>query len=189
MSAVHSPDGVCGRSDLPKWSESRNLSSLLTALKPWRNGWIVNIGAADGSCVTRALGEAVDPANCLFWNGRGGIAFEGNHEFRSLLLQRFGSRGDIKLHFGFNGPGVVANIVAEHASQAAPGEPVDLLKVDVDNCDCCFLEAVLQQGIRPRFVHVEVHSLVPPPIVFRPRAFNPSARSSLEELSGRNHRR
>ena len=28
-------------------------------------------------------------------------------------------------------------------------------QVDFDNCDCCFVEALLQSGIRPRHLHVE----------------------------------
>ena len=43
-------------------------------------------------------------------------------------------------------------------------------KVDVDNCDCCFVEDVLKAGIRPLLIHVEVHPLVPPPFVYRPVA-------------------
>merc|ERR1719272_2664558 len=46
--------------------------------------------------------------------------------------------------------------------------PFDLLKVDVDNCDVCFVEAILLASLRPRMIHVEINTFVPPPIVFRP---------------------
>merc|ERR1711964_245164 len=59
--------------------------------------------------------------------------------------------------------------------------------VDMDNCDCCFLEAVLSAveaplGLRPRFIHVEVDSLVPPPISFRPKAIRSGVSYPLAAL-------
>lgn len=40
-------------------------------------------------------------------------------------------------------------------------------EVDVDNCDCCFLETILETGLKPLLIHVEVSPLVPPPFVYR----------------------
>ena len=53
--------------------------------------------------------------------------------------------------------------------EVCPGLRNDWLhKVDVDSCDCCFVEDVLKAGIRPLLIHVEVHPLVPPPFGYRP---------------------
>ena len=37
----------------------------------------------------------------------------------------------------------------------------------MDNCDCCFVEAILEAGLLPMLIHVEVSPLVPPPLVYR----------------------
>lgn len=58
----------------------------------------------------------------------------------------------------------------------------ELLKVDFDNCDCCFLEVLLQSGLRPLHLHVEVSSFIPPPLVYRPTAFGQSIGDSMLEL-------
>ena len=55
----------------------------------------------------------------------------------------------------------------EEEVDEADGHPrafVRLGQVDVDNCDCCFVEELLRGGLRPWVVHAEVNSLVPPPI-------------------------
>merc|ERR1712094_7077 len=44
-------------------------------------------------------------------------------------------------------------------------------------------------SLRPMLLHVEVHSLVPPPLAFRPKAFNPSVQDSLLELGPLEQRR
>jgi len=69
-----------------------------------------------------------------------------------------------------------------------------LLKVDVDNCDCCFLEALVSEqpyglNLRPHFIHVEFHPMIPPPIVYRPLRFTFGVGDSLLEISSRHGRR
>eukprot|EP00927_Polykrikos_kofoidii_P009705 TRINITY_DN14065_c0_g1_i1.p1 TRINITY_DN14065_c0_g1~~TRINITY_DN14065_c0_g1_i1.p1 ORF type:complete len:611 (-),score=70.69 TRINITY_DN14065_c0_g1_i1:36-1868(-) len=193
--SAHTPGGICGRPGLPRWQEAFNISTMLAALDPRRRGWVVNVGAGDGACLERRFGESVDPASCLILReGRGGVMFEGSPDVRRMLLRRFGGRADVALHLSYAGPGEVARAVERYAGRAASDAPVDLVKVDVDNCDCCFLESILavlrtRRGLQPRFIHVEVHSLVPPPIVFRPLAFDRRVRSSLEELGPRDGRR
>ena len=47
----------------------------------------------------------------------------------------------------------------------------------MDNCDCCFVEAILAAGLRPLMIHVEVSPLVPPPIIYRPAAYQKLGRA------------
>lgn len=46
----------------------------------------------------------------------------------------------------------------------------------------CYLEQILSTGVHPRFIHVEVHSLVPPPIVFRPNTVDRSVPSGTSPM-------
>lgn len=46
------------------------------------------------------------------------------------------------------------------------------------------MEQILQQGVRPKVIHVEVSPLVPPPISYRPLTFDGSITDSMEALAG-----
>lgn len=56
---------------------------------------------------------------------------------------------------------------------------VDLLKIDVDNGDCDYLEALLEAGLRPLLVHIELLlRQVPPPIAAR-RRYDPEIHDEI----------
>lgn len=64
----------------------------------------------------------------------------------------------------------------------------------MDNCDCCFLEALVSEqpyglNLRPHFIHVEFHPMIPPPILYRPLRFTFGVGDSLLEISSRHGRR
>merc|ERR1719362_91578 len=157
-------------------------------------GIFVNLGARDGRC--RNLGdvdylpglEVADPANCLAERGHAGVMVEGDVAqfagLRHALGRRFGrmargGRSRVELALGWVDPAGAARTVVQAirrlrrhgraASRISNREDhIDLLKVDVDNCDCCFVEALLASGLRPRLIHAEVHAFLPPPLAFRP---------------------
>ncbi|CAE7604601.1 casA [Symbiodinium natans] len=170
----------------PLWRRLALLSPLESS-----TGWVVNVGAGDGSCSYDAAREvfrdltifkAGDPANCLLHAGFQGILFEGDPEKAALLRQVFAGREGIWVIGNATNPFKVLQQVAAYRDSLDLQVQPELLKVDVDNCDCCFVAALLERGLRPRHIHVEVSSLVPPPIFFRPVAFDPSIQgdSSLE---------
>ena len=126
-----------------------------------------------------------------------GILFEGDHEAYETL-QRLHQRDGVKLKLEPATPHSVLTAVEEfrHTEMGYPAAASDLLlaKVDVDNCDCCFVEALLNQQsdrepLLPMLIHVEVHSFIPPPIVFRPLNFTEGVGDSLLELGQEKGRR
>eukprot|EP00927_Polykrikos_kofoidii_P015508 TRINITY_DN16906_c0_g1_i1.p1 TRINITY_DN16906_c0_g1~~TRINITY_DN16906_c0_g1_i1.p1 ORF type:complete len:590 (+),score=66.69 TRINITY_DN16906_c0_g1_i1:163-1932(+) len=121
--------------------------------------FVVNLGASDGRCTPGAL---YDPANCLMlMHGFGGVAFEGREDDFIKLAKRFSSRTDIHLRFGWATP----ELAAAYAGEVTPRSP-DLLKVDVDNCDSCFVEAMLDR-FDPKLIHVEIEADLPPSLLRR----------------------
>lgn len=184
---------VCHRKDLLWFHEMPDIQ-LQYLLTP-RKGLVINIGGGDGSCdfgahvrdsVGRSFLEASDPANCLMLlGGRGGIIFEGNESFKDHLLEKFDGRSDIQLNFGRQSPSTLSALARDDFASKFTGvdEDLDLIKVDVDNCDCCFLEALLDAGFRPRMIHVEVNGVIPPPISFRPKSYNPDVTDPLIEMA------
>eukprot|EP00913_Durusdinium_trenchii_P008715 g8186.t1 len=160
---AHSPS--CDDSELLWWYNAPALPRLPSLLQ---KGWAINLGAGDGSC-----GYADDPANCLLQEGFAGIMFEGAETKLAKLKEEFERRPDVVLVLGHTDPDEVVAHVAAFRHRLPPVE-AELLKVDFDNCDCCFVEALLQSGIRPRHLHVEVSCFIPPPLVFRPTSFDES---------------
>mmetsp|Transcript_112273 Transcript_112273/g.272679 ORF Transcript_112273/g.272679 Transcript_112273/m.272679 type:complete len:243 (-) Transcript_112273:46-774(-) len=119
---------------------------------------------------------------------------EGDERQFASLRQLYGGRGDVELLLGWVDPagarqavGGVVRRLAEAAGMAPGDDAVDLLKVDVDNCDCCFVEELLAGGLRPRLIHAEVHSLIPPPVAFRPRLRQDFSQTSASIKDGAAH--
>ncbi|CAK9027342.1 unnamed protein product [Durusdinium trenchii] len=206
----HSPSQVCFRDDLIWWHEEP--PELLEIIPD--DAWVINLGASNGGCrrllqspgpPTRSnLFETQDPANCLLNRSHraSGIFFEGNKKDYMELEKALGNRSDLKLaektdpgHFKT----LVRNYVAQQDARGVAGlerrakDPL-LLKVDVDNCDCCFLEVLLNDPpeglrLRPAVIHVEVHPLVPPPIAYRPLRYSFGVGDSLLEIGPEHGRR
>ncbi|CAE7250100.1 casA [Symbiodinium sp. CCMP2592] len=165
--------------------------ALRAPLQVNTEGWVVNVGAGDGSCSYGAargvfqdldVFKAGDPANCLLHAGFQGILFEGDSEKAQHVRQVFAQREGIWVVDNTTNPfKVLKQVVAYRDSFDLRTQPL-LLKVDVDNCDCCFVMALLERGLRPQHIHVEVNSFVPPPIFFRPVEFDNSIKgdSTLE---------
>ncbi|CAK9102443.1 unnamed protein product [Durusdinium trenchii] len=182
---AHSPS--CDDSELLWWYNAPALPRLPSLLQ---KGWAINLGAGDGSCGydlaredgrDKDLYKADDPANCLLQEGFAGIMFEGAETKLAKLKEEFERRPDVVLVLGHTDPDEVVAHVAAFRHRLPPVE-AELLKVDFDNCDCCFVEALLQSGIRPRHLHVEVSCFIPPPLVFRPTSFDESIGDSMLEL-------
>eukprot|EP00439_Symbiodinium_sp_Y106_P039948 s358_g4.t2 len=165
--------------------------ALRAPLQVNTQGWVVNVGAGDGSCSYGAAREvfqdldvfkAGDPANCLLHAGFQGILFEGDSEKAQHVRQVFAQREGIWVVDNTTNPLKVLKQVVDYRDSFDLRTQPLLLKVDVDNCDCCFVMALLERGLRPQHIHVEVNSFVPPPIFFRPVEFDNSIKgdSTLE---------
>ena len=212
-----SPSNICAREDLLWWYASPPLEDVmaqdafraLTSPSSSKARWLINVGAGDGDCIHDAIRQdgryqrgpedGNDPASCLLLAlpDLRGILFEGDHEAYETL-QRLHQRDGVKLKLEPATPHSVLTAVEEfrHTEMGYPAAASDLLlaKVDVDNCDCCFVEALLNQQsdrepLLPMLIHVEVHSFIPPPIVFRPLNFTEGVGDSLLELGQEKGRR
>lgn len=131
--------------------------------------FVINLGASDGRCSGGAL---YDPANCLMLHGNfSGVALEGREDDFLNLAKQFVGRPDVIPRLGFFSPSSAA--ASAHAA-GAPRSP-DLLKVDVDNCDVCFVEHMLRL-FEPKLIHVEIEAELPPGIIRRHPFIDPRTR-------------
>lgn len=123
----------------------------------------VNLGAANGAC---GWGSLYDPVNCLLADrsaNASAILFEGaSHNF-GPLLEAYSYRKKVFLRLGYTTPSLAVRDVLA----VMPATGVDLLKVDVDNCDSCFVDALVRAGTRPKVIHVELAAPLPPPLTAR----------------------
>eukprot|EP00929_Paragymnodinium_shiwhaense_P007761 TRINITY_DN111679_c0_g1_i1.p1 TRINITY_DN111679_c0_g1~~TRINITY_DN111679_c0_g1_i1.p1 ORF type:complete len:583 (-),score=123.67 TRINITY_DN111679_c0_g1_i1:610-2358(-) len=108
-------------------------------------------------------------ATCLAERGWSGILFEVDEERLEPLRSRFSERQDVAVVGRVVEPkDLPSHVLAELATMGSrPPEHTlpfpALLKIDVDNGDCDYLEAWMASGYRPLFLHMEViHSFVPP---------------------------
>eukprot|EP00439_Symbiodinium_sp_Y106_P069501 s3228_g11.t5 len=158
------------------WPSSIDLLFRWAAEGGRPSNWVLNLGSGDGRC---AGGDEYDPANCLVLNhGWRGIFIEGD---TALAEQARASLGDqVRVLSASVTPSDVGPLVAEAVQSLfanmsgktwldvnAPRRP-DLLKVDVDQADCEFLEALLEI-FEPLLLHVEINPLFPPPYEYGER--------------------
>ena len=126
--------------------------------------WVINLGAGDGSCDE----NKEDLANCLIEEGFGGIQVEAHPSLERALQKSLQHRTDVAV-LGRLAPAEVLESI--HKARRVDAPPI-LLKVDVDNGDCDFLEALLP--LQPAMIHVEVMLMaVPPPFALKVH-FNPA---------------
>eukprot|EP00434_Breviolum_minutum_P019975 symbB.v1.2.017620.t1/scaffold1340.1/size241236/5 len=130
----------------------------------------VNLGGGDGVC---RVGHGVDPVNCFFVLGFGGVVFEANKSLSSDLHESFGKFGE---HIQILMEPAEAETISERLAEAMskrPGRPVerdeiDIIKVDVDGLDCHLVQALKVGEWRPKVWHVEINPLFPPGIALWP---------------------
>ncbi|CAJ1373200.1 unnamed protein product [Effrenium voratum] len=126
----------------------------------------VNLGGGDGAC---RVGHGLDPVNCFFPQGFGGVVFEANKSLESELQISIGKH--------FPQVQVVMEAAAEdtisqrleQALAKRPGrlvqrDEIDIIKVDVDGPDCHLVRGLVRAGWQPKVWHVEVNPLFPPGI-------------------------
>ena len=192
---AHSPSNVCSRTDLVWWHEETPL--LIDATwSDTSDTWVINVGSGDASCFRLVeapassnpdnIFDSQDPANCLLRKGISGIFIEGNEE-NFMEFAEFGIRENVKLMLQSADPRSVRSFV-NASLESFKDQRLSLLKVDVDNCDCCFVEALVSEepyglSLRPDFIHVEFHPMIPPPIVYRPLRFTFGVGDSLLEIT------
>ncbi|CAE8624845.1 unnamed protein product [Polarella glacialis] len=131
----------------------------------------INLGANDGAC---RVGHGLDPANCLFILGFGGVLFEANRSLESAIEFHLGDRRpnvQFVMEAAFEGS---VSQRLEEALAKRPGprvarDEIDLIKIDVDGPDCHLARALANGGWKPKVWHVEVNPLFPPGIVVWPK--------------------
>ena len=127
------------------------------------------LGGGDGAC---RVGHGLDPVNCFFPQGFGGVVFEANRSLEQALtdnLAQFAPGVQIVLE------AAAEETVSERLEEALSRRPfqvskdeVDIIKVDVDGPDCHLVRGLSRAGWRPKIWHVEVNPLFPPGITVWP---------------------
>ena len=78
--------------------------------------------------------------------------------------------------------GIAPSTAARALAYDASGGSLDVLKLDIDGCECHVLQALLESDwARPKVVHVEVNHALPPPLVYKvdaPKVELPAANPS-----------
>lgn len=145
---------------------------------------VVNLGANDGECGRGGLlhNWHYDPANCLLENpGVGGVLVEGDPRLFQILRRKYQRRPWVHLHLGMISPETALSSIAPHVKRLgalvarARTDNLVLLKIDVDNCDLDFAEALLLPQahgsptpmLRPWMLHMEISYHFPPPVEVR----------------------
>ena len=118
------------------------------------------------------VGHSLDPVNCFFPQGFGGVVFEANKTLEPLLfenLAQFAPSVQIVLE------AAVEESVSKRLQEAlsrcpsqVPRGEIDIIKVDVDGPDCHLVRGLSQDGWRPKIWHVEINPLFPPDIAVWP---------------------
>eukprot|EP00930_Biecheleria_cincta_P097158 TRINITY_DN88880_c0_g1_i1.p1 TRINITY_DN88880_c0_g1~~TRINITY_DN88880_c0_g1_i1.p1 ORF type:complete len:1040 (-),score=116.42 TRINITY_DN88880_c0_g1_i1:112-3231(-) len=118
---------------------------------------ILNLGAGDGTCDEE--GWQYDPANCLVRNFTvRGAWVEADPSLTPQLVAKVGRSSVFAEHAD---PETIVDLLDRADITPTP----DLLKLDVDNCDCRIAERILNVGkVMPLIVFVEINPYWPPPI-------------------------
>lgn len=119
--------------------------------------YVVNIGCHDG--ITG------DPCYPLYRDGWGGWAIDGldPSETVAQLAQKNLNLPGVQLTLGtYVTPTNIVGLLQQHN---APLD-CDLIKVDIDSIDGAVIQAILENGWRPRVFCVEVNADIPPPFKF-----------------------
>eukprot|EP00928_Gymnodinium_smaydae_P028674 TRINITY_DN21815_c0_g1_i1.p1 TRINITY_DN21815_c0_g1~~TRINITY_DN21815_c0_g1_i1.p1 ORF type:complete len:559 (+),score=101.42 TRINITY_DN21815_c0_g1_i1:161-1678(+) len=156
---------------MPGLRVSRVLQALARARVPVPRV-VVNVGAGqtlDPSVAVCDHQKWNDPAHCLVLRGWAGVASEGDPAQLGALREYFSARRNVTLLGALEPPDALAAV--RRGLTAALNTDVfevGLLKIDVDNGDCDFLEALLP--LKPVLIHIEaLLAVLPPPLAVRQR--------------------
>jgi hypothetical protein len=117
------------------------------------NRYAVNLGCGDGKSMN-------DPVYPLFAKGYAGLAVEG--ENNDALFQNLSARNIHKQTGTFITP---YNVLEMLDIYNCPRD-CDMFKIDLDGYDGVILREVLESGLRPKVLQVEVNPEFPPPLSF-----------------------
>ena len=140
------------------WPANVSFTQIIDAFVPpsKQDRFVVNLGANDGARHDPAFPLIVDRAY-------GGILVEGDPSFKKRLyanIRPFNTTGRLQISWGFAS---ASSIGPRLLSLGCPRAP-DALKIDVEGLDAALLEGILQAGIAPKAIVVEVNPDIPPPL-------------------------
>jgi len=137
---------------------------------------LVNLGAADGGCVSRDIRAPgpmnyVDELNCLTAAGFPTVAVEGDERQFPFWRERYGNRSDVVLLLETASAATIRGKIDDALLQLGSPQRI-VLKIDLDSDDCEYLEALVD--LDPLVVYLESHSYtagnIPPDIAVRQRS-------------------
>ena len=142
------------------------------------------------------MGHGLDPVNCFFPQGFGGVVFEANASLEHALrynLAQFAPSVQMVLE------AAEEETVSDRLEEALNRRPaqvsrdqIDMIKVDVDGPDCHLVRGLSRAGWRPKVWHVEINPLFPPGVAVLPRGSSLGSSTTVdrqEDLSSAFSRR
>ncbi len=144
--------------------------------------YVVNIGAYDGV----AMNDPIHPL-LLRHPNTSGLAIEPFARTYTRLRRNMAPfRNMVPLHASVSPASAAAVLSPAADAAAASGRSIDVLKVDIDGCDCHVLESILATpALRPKLIQIELGHFVPIPIAHRDMCAQDSpGRSGGPELWG-----
>lgn len=161
----------------------------------YRRVFVVFFPCIGGDGVCR-VGHGLDPVNCFFVQGFGGVVFEAN---KSLEPELEISLGKHVPHIQVLMEPAEVETISERLADAMASRPgrvvardeIDVIKVDVDGLDCHLVQALIVGNWRPKVWHVEINPLFPPGIALWPSgsSLGVSTTTNQRELSSAFSRR
>lgn len=158
LEGIEEGSGASSTRTRGEWPANVSFGQILDEFVPpsSRNKFLINLGANDGA--------RHDPSFPLFVErGYGGILVEGDPAFKKRLynnMRPFNASGKVQISWGFASASAIGPRLL---ALGCPREP-DALKIDVDGLDAALLEGILQAGITPKSIVIEVNPDIPPPV-------------------------
>ncbi|CAE7238393.1 unnamed protein product [Symbiodinium natans] len=154
----------CAEKDQPLWTLLRQKRGVL-----WSLGAALNQKPCDEE------GGDQDLATHLLCLGFAGILLEGHPERLARLKDFFGHREDLVLLSQPAEPRFVGAMLEDATwnNRVLRDKEVDLLQITLGVSDCSFLSALLEGGVRPRFLRIIYWHVIPPPLLYQPGSYRP----------------
>ena len=151
-----------GRKDKSYAGEFGVLREILNSLSIDGPVRFVDIGAGDGYNMSIAY-----PLS-NFFSGEG-LLIESNGVLLEKAKSLYKTNKGFCYHNELVSPFNISEIIRNYGFQNSL-----YIKIDIDSFDLDLLRAILESGIKPRILSVEINELFPPPVIFESR-YNPNA--------------
>ena len=143
-----------GRKDKSYAGEFGVLRAILNSLSIDGPVRFVDIGAGDGY----NMSVAYPLSN--FFSGEG-LLIESNEALLEKAKSLYKNNSGFYYHNDLVNPFNISEIIRDYGFQNST-----YIKIDIDSFDLDLLRAILESGLKPKVLSVEINELFPPPVIF-----------------------